>query len=186
MQDNHVNRNMTRHRNRATAWAAAFILTIGSLAACGDDGPTGPVLDVALVAGTYNMTVLAFDPQGILPEVDVLAGLGTSPQLILSATGTAQIVYQDPTTSLFTTIAGSFRTTEAGVRLDFATNSNYGSLLLSRRMDFVFTSSPKRLTFDSAAPDGANRLRLIQLAPAFANEQLLDPVPGTLRVVFSS
>lgn len=180
-----MNTTLTKQLNSLAVLAAALILAATGLTACGNDGPTGPVLDVALVAGTYNMTVLAFDPQGVLPEVDVLAGLGTSPQLIISATGTTQIVYQDPTTSLFTTIAGSFKTTADGIRLDFASNSNFGSLLLSRRMDFLFTNSPKRLTFDAAAPDGANRLRLIQLAPAFANEQLLDPVPGTLRVTFS-
>lgn len=157
-----------------------------ALAACGDDA-TGPVLDTALVTGTYSLTTLSFDPQGSLPAVDALAEIGTQPQLIIASSGTAQIVYQDPSTNLFTTITGSFRTTVDGARVTFDESSPYATLLLSRRMDFVLDSltTPRRLRFDAAAPDGVNRARLIELAPALANEQLLNPVPGDLTVIFT-
>jgi hypothetical protein len=54
-------------------------------------------------------------------------------------------------------------------------------------MDFVLDTltTPRRLRFDAAAPDGVNRARLIELAPALANEQLLNPVPGDLAVIFT-
>jgi hypothetical protein len=67
--------------------------------------------------------------------------------------------------------------------LDFASNATYGQLLFSRRMDF--TLSGTSLLFDDAAPDGVTRARLIELVPAFGNEQLLDPTPGDLRVTFA-
>jgi hypothetical protein len=158
-------------------------VTVGT--ACGDD-PAGPVLDTALVTGSWGLTTLTFDPQGSLAEIDALAALGTQPQLILSATGTVQIVYQDPTTNLFTTIAGSFRTTSNGARITFDNNAPFATLLLSRRMDFVLdTTAARRLVFEGAAPDGVNRARLIELEPDLADEQLLNPVPGALEVVFS-
>jgi hypothetical protein len=165
------------------AGTLGLVVTVGM--ACGDD-PAGPVLDTALVTGTWSLTTLAFDPQGSLAELDALDALGTQPQLILSPTGTVQIVYQDPTTNLFTTIAGSFRTTSNGARVTFDDNAPYATLLLSRRMDFVLdTTAARRLVFDGTAPDGVNRARLIQLEPDLADEQLLNPVPGTLEVVFT-
>ncbi len=176
-----------RSQSRAQRFAvAAAVAAVMGTAGCGGDEPAGPVLDIALVTGTYNMTTLAFDPQGSLPEVDALAGLGTQPQLILSPTGSAQIVYQDPSTNLFTTITATFRTTADGARITFASNTPYATLLLSRQMDFVLeTTGTKRLTFNAVAPDGVNRARLVQLAPQFEDEPLLNPVPGTLRVTFT-
>lgn len=178
-----VNSNTGMAKGTAMRLAGLVVLLAVLVSACGKDS-TGPVLDRALVTGSYNMTALAFDPQGSLAEVNVLAGLGAQPQLILSSTGSAQIVYQDPTTNLFTTIAGTFSTTENGARIQFSSNAPYATLLLSRRMDFVFDSLASTLTFDGAAPDGVNRARLIELAPQYANEQLLSPVPGNLRVIF--
>lgn len=177
-------RSFSRGRH-STLVGTGLAILVALAGACGDDGPSGPTLDINLVAGTYNLTVLTFDPQGILPQNDIRATLGTAPQLILNTSGAAQIVYQDPATNLFTTIAATYRTTADGIRLDFASNSPYASLLLSRRMDFTFSSSPKTLTFEGEAPDGVSRARLIQLVPQLANEQLLDPVPGVLRVIFA-
>lgn len=152
---------------------------------CGDDGPTEPPgIDLSLVVGTYNLTQLTFDPQGSLPLTDVLPTLGqNNVQLILTQSRTAQVIFQDPITSLFTTLPGTFRTTAEGMRLDFASNATYGQLLFSRRMEF--TLSGTTLVFDAAAPDGVSRARLLQLVPAFEGEQLLDPTPGTLRVRFA-
>ena len=176
----------TAMRRAGRVVATLALAALPGLAACGDGG-TGPVLDTALVTGTYNLTTLSFDPQGSLPAIDALAEIGTQPQLIIASSGTAQIVYQDPSTNLFTTITGSFRTTVDGARVTFDDSSPYATLLLSRRMDFVLDTltTPRRLRFDAAAPDGVNRARLIELAPALANEQLLNPVPGDLAVIFT-
>lgn len=178
------NKDPRRMAGQRLAVSAAMAVSILLSASCGDDGPTEPSLDIADLAGTYALTQLSFDPQGVLPELDVLAAVGTAPQLIVTVNKTAQIVYQDAISGLFQTIAASVRTTPTGLRLDFASGSNYAGLLLSRRMDFTFTASTRTLAFNTDAPDGANRQRLIQLVPAWANEQLLDPVPGRLRVTF--
>lgn len=152
---------------------------------CGDDSPTEPAgIDLSLVVGTYDLTRLSFDPQGSLPLTDVLPTLGQdNVQLILTQSRTAQVIFQDPITSLFTTLTGTFRTTEDGMRLDFASNAPYQQLLFSRRMEF--TLSGTSLVFDDAAPDGVTRARLVELVPAFEGEQLLDPTPGVLKVTFA-
>jgi hypothetical protein len=175
----------TAMRRAGRVVATLALAALPGLAACGDGG-TGPVLDTALVTGTYNLTTLSFDPQGSLPAIDALE-IGTQPQLIIAPSGTAQIVYQDPSTNLFTTVSGSFRTTVDGARVTFDDTSPYATLLLSRRMDFVLDTitTPRRLLFGAAAPDGVNRARLIELAPELANEQLLNPVPGDLAVIFT-
>ena len=162
-----------------TVALAGLLLT----AACGDS-PSEPTLDIADIAGTYALTQLTFDPQGVLPETDIRTVLGTSPQLIVTVNKTAQILYQDPVTGLFVTIPASVRTTPTGLHIDFDSGSAYPGLLLSRRMDFTFTLGTRMLAFSGDAPDGVSRQRLVQLVPAWANEQLLDPVPGTLRVNF--
>ncbi len=162
--------------------ALALFLLIGA-AACGDSTTEPAGIDIGLVVGTYNLTGLRFDPQGSLPDSDVLPTLGhNNVQLILATNRSAQVVFQDPITSLFTTIPGTFRTTVDGVRLEFPSNSAYKQLLFSRRMDFTLTGTT--LAFNAEAPDGVNRARLIELVPAFAAEQLLEPTPGVLRVTF--
>jgi hypothetical protein len=146
---------------------------------------TEPRLDTSLVVGTYTMTTLRFDPQGSLPDVDVLATLGETPQLSLTAAGQAQITFRDPVSTLVVVINGTYRTTATGVRLEFPSQSAYRDLLLSQRMDLTLSEAAGTLTFNANAPDGVQRARLIVLVPAFENEQLLDPVPGTLRVTFT-
>jgi hypothetical protein len=165
---------------RGAAFAAAFI----GLAACGD-GPSEPGIEIALVTGQYTLTTLSFDPQGSLPDTNILPAIGTAPTLTLTADRNAQVVYRDPATNLFVTVNGTFRTTPFGVRLDFEAGSGYRQLLLSRRMDLDFNQNTGTLSFTGTAPDGVQRARLIALVPGFADEQLLDPVPGTLRVVFT-
>lgn len=153
--------------------------------ACGDSPSEPDGIDITLVAGTWDLATLRFDPQGSLPDTDILPTLGQdNVQLILTTNRTAQIVYQDPISNLFTTIEGTFRTTEGGARIEFQSNAPYRQLLLSRRMEFTLAGGTT-LTFDAAAPDGVSRARLLELVPAFEGEQLLDPVPGTLRVTFT-
>ncbi len=169
--------------------ARPAVLAVALLAAACSDDPAEPTLSNDDVAGTYNMTVLAFDPQGVLPEMNVLVRLNTTPQLILTTSGTAQVVFLDPISGLFRTIGGTYRTTTTGVRIDFNASSLYRELLLSRRMEFTHSgpaAGPKTLTFNAAAPDGVNRTRLLQLVPEWVTEQLLDPAPGILRISFST
>jgi hypothetical protein len=149
-------------------------------AACGGD-PSTP--SRAEVTGSYRMTELRFDPQGVLPQVDVLARLGDSaPRLVLAPGGQAQLIFEDPQTGLITTATGRYTTPQFGVRIDFGDGAAYRGVLLSRRMDFTGGAT---LTFDAAAPDGVSRQRLVQLVPEWSGEQLLDPVPGRLTVTFA-
>ena len=162
------------------ALAAGFFLSVG----CGGDGSSATGLDIQELVGTYSLTRLSFDPQGALPDADILVALGTSPELIVTANQQAQIVYQDPISGLFTTISATAKTTARGLRLTFSGNSLYADLLLSRNMEFAFSASTGTLAFDDESPDGVSRQRLVRLIQAWENEQLFDPVPGRLRVTF--
>jgi hypothetical protein len=157
------------------------VLAAATLLGCGDaSGPSR-----SEVAGTYFLTTLTFDPQGVLPAVDILARLeGDVPRLILAPAGEAQLVFEDPESGLITTTNGAYSTPEGGVRIDFGQNSGFRDVLLSRRMTFS-AASETILTFDASAPDGVPRARLLELVPEFIGEQLLDPVPGQLTVTFT-
>lgn len=165
--------------------AATTLLVAFSASACSDS--TSPeVTDVGAVSGSYTLTVLRFDPQGTLPDQDILAALGAdNVQLTLTSARAAQAAYRDPETQLFVTIQGSFRPTAEGIRVEWASNSQYRQLLLSRTMNFTFNAAAGTLVFDGEAPDGVSRARLQVLVPAFQGEQLLDPTPGRLRVTFT-
>ena len=173
---------MNRSRSRTAALALALVVASVSAACSDDDGPIG--LDRDVVVGTYNLTALTFDPQGSIPQADVLARF-PNPQLILTANNSAQLAYLDPSTNLVVTVQGTYATTVNGVRIDFAANSAYQQMLFSRRMEFAYDASARTLTFDADAPDGVSRARLVTLVPSLANEQLLDPTPGRLRIVFT-
>lgn len=159
----------------------AIALAALMFAGCGDaSGPSRTD-----VAGTYLLTTLTFDPQGVLPAVDILARLdGDMPRLVLAPAGEAQLVFEDPATGLITTTNGTYSTPEGGVRIDFGSNTAFRSVLLSRRMTFD-ESAAGTLLFDASAPDGVDRARLIELVPEFTDEQLLDPVPGQLTIAFT-
>jgi hypothetical protein len=175
---------MIRFQRRWAPGGLALLLAL-PLAACSDStSPDDGELEA--VVGTYALTTLRFDPQGTLPDQDILAALGNSnTQLILTSDRAAQVVYRDPVTQLFVTIQGTFRTTSGGVRLEWASNSQYRQLLLSRTMNFTFNAGAGTLVFDAEAPDGVLRARLQALVPAFQGEQLLDPTPGRLQVTFT-
>jgi len=160
-------------------------LVLAPLAACSDS--TSPdESEVEAVAGTYALTTLRFDPQGVLPDQNLLAALGTdNAQLILTINRAAQVVYRDPLSQLFVTIPGDFQRTADGVRLQWNQDSAYREFFLSRSMDFTFDVGPGTFRFDGEAPDGVSRARLQALVPEFQGEQLLDPTPGRLRVTFT-
>ncbi len=176
--------NMIR-TNRLPLLRTLALFLILPLAACSDStAPDDSAIEE--VVGTYTLTALNFDPQGVLPDQDILAALGVNnAQLILTLNRSAQVVYRDPISDLFVTIPGSFQTTAEGVRLQWDADSAYRDFLLSQRMDFVFDAGTGTLTFDANAPDGVSRARLQTLVPEFQEEQLLDPTPGRLRITFT-
>lgn len=156
-------------------------------AACDDDSPTGPPgLDRSEVAGTYGLTVLRFDPQGSLAEVDLRDRLLVQdPSLQLTQDGIAQLAFRDPSTNLLVTANGTFTTTATSVRVDFGQETQHRRLLLPDAPEFDFQAGGEAsLTFQSTDPT-VGRQRLIELVPEFEDEQLLDPVPGVLEVAFS-
>lgn len=156
-------------------------IAAASALSCGGDPSTPSRPEVA---GTYTLTQLVFDPQGVLPAVDIRARLGgMAPRLVLAPAGEAQLIFEDPATGLITTVDGRYTTPQGGVRMDFGEGAEFRSVLLSRRM--TFTSGATALTFDGDAPDGVLRQRLLQLVPEWSTEQLLDPVPGRLTVTFA-
>jgi hypothetical protein len=96
--------------------AALVVLT-----ACGDSvSPNIPREDVA---GGYSLAELAFDPQGSLPSVDIVARLEALDKppvsLVLTTDGDLQLLFEDPSADLLRLVQGSFRTTPAGVFFDF-------------------------------------------------------------------
>lgn len=176
---------MTRTKRLSTPGLAALLLPVALvIGACGES-TTEPRLEISAVAGTYTMTALRFDPQGSLPESNILPVLGDPPTLTLTSAGQAQVVMRDPVTTLVVTIQGTFQTTPTGVRVDFASQSAFRQLLLSARMEFAFSEQAGTLSFAANAPDGVSRARLVELVPALATEQLLDPTPGALTVTFT-
>ena len=171
------------HRLKKLA-ATAFVAAL-TLIAC-SDSTSSDTTDLDALAGDYSLTVLRFDPQGTLSEQNILAALAVDEiQLTLTMDREAQIVYRDPATQLIVTIPGSFRPTAEGIRLAWASNSQYRQLLLSRTMEYTFNDATGTLVFDGEAPDGVSRARLLELVPAFQGEQLLDPTPGVLTVTFT-
>lgn len=173
-----------RWSGRQAVTLAGMIAAIGLSTACGDDGSSVQNLNIEDLSGTYSLTVLAFDPQGALPEADLLPVLGVTPELIVTASKTAQVVFQNPGSGLFTTIAATVRTTKTGLRVTFANGSGYADLLFAKVMEFDYPEATRTLIFDQEITEGVRRDRLRTLVPGWQNEQLLDPVPGRLRVTF--
>lgn len=166
------------------ALRATLLVLATSVAAACDDDPAGPTIDQSLVVGSYTLQTLVFDPQGSLGAMDIAAKIGAVPELVLSVNREAQIVYRDPATNLVRTIAGTFRTTETGVRIDFADADAAGSLLLPQRLELEYNGAARTLRFEGQPGDGVSRDRLRVFVPEWVDEQLLDPVPGQLTVVF--
>ena len=164
--------------------AAPYLLAVALLSGCGDSDPTAPRVDVR---GNYTLTELTFDPQGSLPATDLRSRIEvTIPRLVLANNGLAQLIAEDPATGLVTTADASYPvldSTHVRVTFDEGETMFRGSFL-SRRMTFDYNHSARTLTFSGASPDGVDRARLIATVPEWQQEQLLDPVPGTLHVVF--
>ena len=163
------------------------LLLATTLVACDDDGPSGPRTPDVDARGNYSLTELTFDPQGSLPQVDLRARTtSTIPRLVLVSGGRAQLVFEDPATGLVSTADADYTITSTGdVSIEFtdASNAHRGSFL-SKRMTFTYDATARTLTFAGTPTEGIERSRLLALVPEWQDEQLFDPVPGTLRVVY--
>lgn len=169
------------------AMVLGCLVALPGAVACGDDSPTGPPgLDRSEVAGTYGLTILSFDPQGSLAEVDLRDRLVVQdPSLQLTQDGVAQLAFRDPSTDLLVTVNGTYNTTATSVRINFGEETQHRRLLLPDAPEFTFQAGAEAsLTFQSTEPT-VSRERLVELVPEFEDEQLLDPVPGVLEVAFS-
>lgn len=163
------------------------LATMTALTVACDDDPTEPRLDRAEVAGAYVMTELSFDPQGSLPEVDILDRVeAQSPELRLTTGGLAQLVFTDPSTGLLVSADGTFATTLTAVEVTFQNGEPFATFLMSQRVLLDFSANERSLIFDGEPTGGIQRDRLRALVPEFEDEQLEDPVPGELRVVFEA
>jgi hypothetical protein len=165
--------------------ALHFLLAAVLLNGCDDSDPTAPNLDIR---GNYALTELTFDPQGSLPAIDLRTRITetTIPRLVLANNGRAQLIAEDPSTGLVTTADASYAvidSTHVRVTFDAGSTMHEGSFL-SRRMTFTYDPATRHLTFTGASPDGIDRPSLIEAVPEWQQEQLLDPVPGTLHIVF--
>src|SRR4051812_22449706 len=133
---------------RITFAIAASLAATLSLAACGDSSDPIQVVDVD-VRGTYDLTQLKFDPQGILPEVDLKARLtGSIPRLVLATNGQAQLSFVDPETGLITLSNATYSVNNQGnsIHIDFGTaNTLYTKAFLSRTMDFAYSATTHTL-----------------------------------------
>lgn len=165
--------------------SGVVLIALAAAAACGDS--VSPNIPREEVAGGYVLAELAFDPQGSLPVVDLIARLETlnkaEASLVLTTDGHLQLLFEDPGADLLRLVQGSFRTTPAGVFLDFGGNTQYRALLLSQQLTFT-REMDGSLVFDADAPSGASRTALVTLVPEWQNEPTVDPMPGMLRVVF--
>lgn len=162
-------------------------LTAVALAACDDDGSfTAPVIDLEVVAGLYDVGTITFDPQGSAPAADVLAALeaaGTSPTLNIGLTGAFQLFFRDPVSGNIQTLSGTVEPTQEGVRLVFQSQAAADLFLFPRTLPLELDETTGALSFAGSAE--VSRTRLQQLYPElYAEEQLFDPTPGFLSVVF--
>ncbi len=170
---------------------SAAVLLSPVLAACGDS--TGPTVARADVEGVYTLSTLNFDPSGSLPQVDIRARMisqGVTPGLNLASDNSAQLYFRDPSTGSFITVNGTYSTTADGARIVWNKDSSYTLFLVPRTLTLKYTpadssaSGEKTLSFSGAVQE-VSRDRLIQLVPEFQDEQLFDPVPGTLTMTFT-
>jgi hypothetical protein len=163
---------------RTIAFVAAAVVLWG----CSGD-PSGPSQDVA---GTYTLTEFTFDPQGSIPEEDLLPRLDVDDvRLVLAPGGQAQLRYVNPATGLLTVVNATYSTPTDGVRVHFEVGPDLRTVLLPSQLTFAYASETGTIRFDDAAPGGLDRQRLLELVPEWADEQLLSPVPGHLVVEFT-
>lgn len=173
---------------RGKVWAlVAGALVMG---ACGDDDPSRPDepdLTRADVAGQYEMTQLSFDPQGSLPEVDLLARLDNSdlPDLRLYSTeDSVQLVFIDPEDDVALRIVpGTYDLGDEDVTIQLESSLDASRLLLPPQLRYGFDPENETLAFTGTIQ--ADTTRLFALVPEWSGEPVTNPLPGTLSVRFA-
>ena len=173
-------------RSRTGALVVVGALAVTGLVACDDDGPSGPTtIDLAAVAGLYQPISITFDPQGSAPAADVLEAINeVEPQLNISNTANFQIPHRNPVDGNYRLLEGTVETTVDGIRLVFESQADADLLLLPRTLPLTFDDETNRLSYSGSAQ--VSRARLLELFPElYAEEQLFNPTPGTLTVVFA-
>ena len=173
--------------NRGIGWTiAASALLLG---ACGDDDPSRPDepdLTRADVAGQYEMTELAFDPQGSLTEVDLLERLDAAnlPDFIVASNeDSLQLVFRDPDGGLVRTVPGSYELADRWIDVELANAVEPAKLLLPREIRLTFDSIAGTLSFEGTIQ--ADTTRLFVLVPEWSGEPVTNPLPGLLTVTFT-
>lgn len=156
------------------------------LAGCGEDA-TAPTVGRDQVAGTYDISVLAFDPAGgALQERSLLAQLPPSdrPEFNVSPLGnTAQLVFRDPATGFVTIASATYQLRGFGIEVTFDRATDAARILLPRRVNLTLDAAASTLQFSGEATVPLARLQ--QLVPEWADLPLADPVPGVLTVAFT-
>lgn len=173
------------HRLAVLTMAAA--LALGPVACDDDDGtgPRPPALSRADVAGQYEMVALSFDPQGILPQENLLDDLDdvSVPELVVSSTeDSLQLVFRDPEGGLVRTEPGSYDLGDTGIAVRFRTASEPGKLLLPRNIPLTYSEEEGDLSFSGQIQ--ADTTRLFQLVEEWSGEPVSNPLPGVLQVIF--
>ena len=167
----------------------ALVAASSLLGACGDDDPSRPNepdLTRADVAGQYEMTALSFDPQGSLPEIDLLERLDpvNLPDLILASNeDSLQLVFRDPDGGLVRTVPGGYDLGDTTIDVDLVNAIEPAKLLLPREVRYVFDGEAETLSFSGAIQ--ADTARLFVLVPEWSGEPVTNPLPGTLSVTFT-
>lgn len=156
-----------------------------ALGACGDDDPirNDPDLTRADVAGQYEMTALTFDPQGSLPQMDLLARLDSAnlPDLIVASNeDSLQLVFRDPDGGLVRIVPGAYALNDDGLVATLANSSDPARLLLPRVLGYAFTEADGTLSFTGQV--SADTSRLFVIVPEWSGEPVTSPLPGTLHV----
>ncbi len=173
-------------RRRAWSLALATLVVVGG---CDDEDktPFEPGLDRRVVVGVYEITRLTFDPHGSLPEIDVVDLLDPAiqPRFVVAADGTVQIAFIEPATGKFIAPEGTYETLTDGIRVEFEKDEaakQVQGVLLPRKVDLVYMDTNETLSY--AGDSDVALARLVDLVPAWKNEQLRDPVRGRLEIVF--
>lgn len=169
-----------------TKWLVLMMaLTVG---ACGDDDPSrpdDPDLTRADVAGVYDMTELSFDPQGMLPLVDLLERVSAAqvPELIVAADrDSLQLVFRLEG-SLLRVVRGSYDLGDTGISVALANATEPAEILIPGNLAYAFDGEAETLRFSGVIQ--ADTTRLFTLVPEWSGEPVTNPLPGTLSVTFT-
>jgi|SRR5688572_1623226 len=160
-----------------------------AMAGCGDDDekePFRPGEDRERVAGVYIIDTYTFDPQGSLPETDILARIGAKdrPELILSRTeDRAQLFFRSPVSGAYLLVEGKYSIRRDVVRLDFRSAKEADQVFLGQRFDLTFDVATATLTADEFVTVPLSPL--VELVPEWRDEPLTDPLPGRIRLRFA-